>query len=429
MNKPIEVIIVGAGHRAMIYASLALEKPELMKVVGVADPSKDARDIAMKTFGIPNSMCWESAEELAKFSRQADAIINGTMDHQHVPTSLPLIEKGYHILLEKPFAVDEKEMGVFSDAVEKAGVVVNICHVLRYAPFYRSIYDVVHSGEIGEVINIHASENVSYHHMAVSYVRGKWGNKESCKSSMIMAKCCHDLDLLVWLQKGIKPKVISSTGSLQYFREEKAPLGSGQKCLVDCSCERECLYSARKHYLDHPERWSFYVWDELKNIENPSIQEKEALLKSDSPFGRCVFRSNNNVVDHQNVIIEFENGSTTSLDMIGGCAKSGRKIHIVGTKGEIEGNLEEGKYSLKMIDPRPDCEYEERIIDVNVAGDFSSINGGHGGGDLRLAEDFVKTIRGERPSVSSTAIYDSIMGHRLGFLAEKSRLAHQALSI
>ncbi len=427
MNKPVETIIVGAGHRALLYASLALKKPELMRVVGVADPSKAARDIAVRTFGIPESMCWESAEALAGLPRQADAIINGTMDNQHVPTSLPLLERGYHILLEKPFAVNETEMEAFIEAVEKAGVVVNICHVLRYTPFYRSIYDVVRGGSIGEVITIHASEHISYHHMAVSFVRGKWGNKDISGSSMIMAKCCHDLDLLVWLQKGLKPKVISSSGSLQYFTEKNAPVGSGEKCLLDCTCESECLYSARKHYLDHPDRWSFYVWDELKHIENPSIREKEALLKGDSPYGRCVFRSNNTVVDHQHVIIEFENGSTGSLDMVGGCVKSGRKIHIIGSKGEIEGIFEDGSYVVRLIDPSPGCEFEEHSIDVRLSGDFSGVHGGHGGGDLRLVEDFIKTIRGEASSVSSTSLSDSIVGHRIGFLAEKARLANQTI--
>ncbi len=429
MDKPISAIIVGAGHRALIYASLALEKPELLKITGVADPSPASRDMAAKMFAIPPERCWESAEELAKLPRQADAVINGTMDHQHVPTSLPLIEKGYHMLLEKPFAVSEDEMDRFAEAVKKAGVTVNICHVLRYAPFYQSINREIRSGKLGTILNIQASEHVSYHHTAVSYVRGKWGNEAACHSSMLMAKCCHDLDLLVWLQSGIAPTEVSSCGTRQYFREENAPEGSGTRCLVDCSCESECLYSARKHYLDHPDRWSFYVWDELKHKENPTLAEKEALLKGSSPYGRCVFRCDNDVVDHQSVAVNFANGSTATLNMVGGCAKPERKIHIIGTKGELEGVLEEGRYALRLIDPRPGCEYSEEIVDLNLAGDFSGVNGGHGGGDEALAEDFVRTLTGEEPSPSSTALADSVYGHRLGFKAEQARLEKRVISL
>ncbi|MBN2628467.1 MAG: Gfo/Idh/MocA family oxidoreductase [Spirochaetales bacterium] len=429
MSQPVTAVIVGAGHRALIYASLALENPELLTITGVADPSPASRQLAADMFHIPPERCWSSAEELAALPRQADAVINGTMDHQHVPTSLPLLKKGYHILLEKPFAVSEVEMDLFSAAAAKAGVTVNICHVLRYAPFYQSINREIRSGVLGEILNIQASEHVSYHHMAVSYVRGKWNNTAACRSSMLMAKCCHDLDLLVWLQSGNPPAEVSSSGSRQFFREEKAPAGSGTRCLTDCACEAECDYSARKHYLDHPDRWSFYVWDELKNRANPTLEEKEALLRGDSPYGRCVFRCDNDVVDHQSVVIGFGNGSTATLNMVGGCARPERKIHVIGTKGELEGVLEEGRYALRLIDPRPGREYDEKIVDLNLAGDFSGVTGGHGGGDLALAEDFVRTIRGEQPSPSSTSLADSVYGHRLGFLAEKARLEKRVITL
>ena len=147
------------------------------------------------------------------------------------------------------------------------------------------------------------AEHVSYHHMAVGFVRGKWRNRERRHSSMLMAKCCHDLDLIMWMKSGVPPVRVASFGNNMQFRPEKAPGGSGTNCLIDCPIERDCLYSARKHYLDHPKRWAFYVSDALEELERPTHADREGLLRSDSPYGRCVWKSDNDVVDHQSVVI------------------------------------------------------------------------------------------------------------------------------
>lgn len=193
---PVSAIIVGAGHRAMLYASYAKLHPEALTIVGVADPDPIRRKKAAACYHIPQDMCFESAEALAARPQLADAIINGTMDTQHVSTAIPLLRAGYHMLLEKPFAVNETEMWELVRTARETGRRVMICHVLRYAPFYAQIKEKLLRGDIGEIINIQCTEHVSYHHLAVSYIRGKWGNEEKCGASMLLAKCCHDLDLM-----------------------------------------------------------------------------------------------------------------------------------------------------------------------------------------------------------------------------------------
>ncbi len=343
------------------------------------------------------------------------------MDQDHVPTSIPLLKAGYHMLLEKPFAVNEKEMWELVDVARKYDRTVMICHVLRYAPFYARIRQLVADGVIGEIINMQTTEHVSYHHMAVAFIRGKWANEDVCGSPMLMAKCCHDLDLIAWMKSGIKPVKVSSFGSLMYFRKEKAPKGSGTRCVVDCppEVEQECLYSARKHYLDHPNRWRFYVWHELEHVENPTLEQKAELLKT-SEYGRCVWKSDNNVVDHQSVMIEFADGSTATHNMMGGSSRPSRSIHLLGTHGEIQGYLEESKFVVRHPDPRPGQEYSEEVVDLKITGDMHGAFGGHGGGDLRLAADFCRTLRGEKPSISCTSLEDSVSGHLIGFRADRA---------
>ena len=417
----ITAIVVGAGHRAMIYSRLAKIFPDRFKIVGVADPNPIRRKMVADEYGIKPEMMFENAAELAAKGKLADAVINGTMDSDHVPTSIPLLEAGYDMLLEKPFAVNVEEVRLLSDAVRRTGRTVMICHVLRYAPFYVEIKKRIASGEIGEVVSIQTAEHVSYHHIANCFVRGKWRRSDISKSSMLMQKCCHDLDLISWLMSGIRPVRIASFGGRHFFCREKAPAGAGEYCLLDCPLEKSCPYSNRQINLNHPKRWASYVWTNLEGIKEPTMEQYEAELKrKDNPFARCIWKMDNNVVDRQTVIIEYANGAVVSHNMIGGTSRPCRKIHVVGTMGEIEGVLDDNKFVVRKIDARPEHEYSQDEVNLNNEGDTTGAFGGHGGGDLRLVDDFVSVLEGKKPSISCSAIQDSIIGHLITFQADRS---------
>ena len=405
----------------MIYADLSLTNPELLKIVGVADPNPVRRQAAMERYGFSAENCFESADELAKKGKIADTIINGTMDHQHIPTSIPLLKLGYDMLLEKPFAVDESEMRELVECARENNSKVMICHVLRYTPFYYSIKERIVNGEIGDIINIQTLEHVSYHHLSTSYIRGKWANSKECHTSMLLAKCCHDIDIMMWMMSETKPVAISSFGGKYQFKPENAPEGAGERCLVDCPLVDTCRYSAKRLYIDQPERWAFYIWDKLEHIKNPTIEDKIDLLKGNSPYGKCIYKCDNDVVDHQSVLVNFASGATGTHNMVGGSSTPLRRIHIVGTKGEIYGNFEESKFFVSKIHPTKTDERTLEEVNLNVHGDMVGAYGGHGGGDERLAADFVSFIRGEKPSLACTSIFDSVAGHFCVYLADKSR--------
>ncbi len=420
-QKPITAVIVGAGHRAIIYAKLALQKPELLRIVGVADPDPIRREKTRKMFGFSEENCFEDAAALAAVPKFADAVINGTMDQQHVETAVPLLEKGYDMLLEKPFATNEAEMRRLVDCVRKNGNKVMICHVLRYTPFYLSIKERVAAGEIGDIINIQMNEHVSYHHLSTSYVRGKWANSDECHTTMLLAKCCHDIDLMMWMMAETRPVTVCSFGSKFQFKPENAPKEAGTRCLVDCPLVETCRYSAKRLYLDQPERWAFYIWDKLEGLEHPTEQDRVNLLKGDSNYGKCIYKCNNNVVDHQSVLVNFASGATGTHNMVGGASKSERRIHIIGTLGEIYGDFEESKFYVSKIRPTKTDEKTVEEVDLHVTGDMVGAYGGHGGGDERLAEDFVNFLQGGKTSLACTSIFDSVAGHLCVYLADRSR--------
>jgi len=429
MKKPISAVIVGAGHRALIYAGHADIHPEEMKIVGVADPNPVRRKAVQEKYGFGDDMCFENAQELAEKGKLADVAINGTMDGQHVETTVLLLRAGYDVLLEKPFAVNEEEMKVLVETARECGRKVMICHVLRYTPFYRAVKKAVLEGKIGDIINLQLTEHVSYHHMAVSYVRGKWASEKVCCAPMLLAKSCHDIDLMMWMMDGIKPVDVASFGSDFVFPKEKKPEEAGTRCLLDCPLEKECIYSARRNYLLPPYRWGFYAWESLEGTEADDRMKEES-LKTDNPYGRCVWdceRDGN--VDHQSVLIRFANGATGSFNMIGNAARPERSIHIIGTKGEIKGIFDDSVFVIRKPCPEDPEGYTEERIDLNVTGDMTGAHGEHGGGDGLVAGDFVKYVCGEDVSISCTSLETSVLGHLVVFRAEKARKENRVVSI
>ena len=419
----ITAIIVGAGHRALGYAKLAEVCPDKLKIVGVADPLPDRRKYCRELFGFGEDMCFETAEELARRGKLADAVINGTMDADHIATTVPLLEAGYDVLLEKPFAINMQELEELHAVAEKTQRKVMICHVLRYAPFYAMIKQQLLAGAIGKVMHIHTAEHVSYHHFSSCYVRGKWNNTNTCGTSVLLAKCCHDIDLITWFMSGVEPVAVDSMGGLYFFNKENAPAGSGTHCMLDCPLEKSCDFSVRRLHLEHPIFWNAYVWpkhayDKKLNTHEQRLKE---IMEKDFPHSRCVWKCDNNQVDRQSVIIEFADGTVATHNMTTNTARPLRKIHIIGTEGEIEGVFDENKFVVRHRELNPEkahCDYTEEVIDIGTFGDTTGALGDHGGGDLRLAQDFVDYVEGNSTSISCTTLNDSLVGHKLVFAAD-----------
>lgn len=422
MGKQIKVVVVGMGKRANIYSSYSLKYPERLKIVGVVDPDPVRIELAKKRFGVPQENCFTNLEDFIQRDKFADAVINGTLDHLHVVTSIPILRKGYDLLLEKPFAVNQEEMEQLVRVTNEEKRKVVICHVLRYTPFYRSIKEHLLKKEIGDIIHIEMAEHVSYHHMAVSYVRGKWRSPKLCHAPMLLAKSCHDLDIMSWMLGNLKPIAVASFGNDAQFLPDKKPEGAGSRCMADCPYVESCRFSAYTNYIAHPIRWSNYTWRCLEAEGETDIMRKIASMRTDNPYGKCVWdceRDGN--VDHQSVVIHFENSVIGTFNMVGGTAVPERKIRIIGTLGEITGTFETSTYTVRKIDAASASGYSEETYDLKVSGDMVGAFGGHGGGDERLVEDFVEYMNGAEPSVSCTDLNDSVLSHRLVFTAESSR--------
>lgn len=406
--EPIKAVVLGAGSRGENYANYSLIAPDALKIVAVAEPRKDRREQFAEKFGISRENCFESWEELLSQPRMADAAFVCTLDNQHLAPAMKALEKGYHILLEKPMSNREEECIAIEAAAEKSGKIMAVCHVLRYTAFFGTIKKLIDDGAVGKVTSISQIENVAYWHQAHSFVRGNWRNSDET-SPMILQKCCHDIDILLWLT-GQDCRRVSSFGSLGHFTPENAPQGAPDRCLDGCPHRDTCLYYAPRQYLNGNTGWPV---DVLTTDLTPSGIEKAL---REGPYGRCVYRCDNNVVDRQTVSMEMADGAVCTLLMTAFSDVCCRQLKVQGTLGQIEADMDKNAVWLHPFGGQP------RQVEVD-----SSDTSGHGGGDYGLLRDFLYAIRsgGE----SRTSAKKSLQSHLICFAAERSRLEGRVVEL
>ena len=401
--KKVTFAVLGMGNRGRAYASHVLQFPEEMAVTAIADNRPLQLESANKYLKLPEEMLFDGADAILSQPKLADIMVIATQDQQHRDHAIRAMELGYDLLLEKPIAASPADIKAITDVANRLGRRVIVCHVLRYTPFYRAVKQLLDDGKIGRIMNIEAAEHVGYYHIAHSFVRGNW-HKEADSSPMILAKCCHDMDLLLWLT-GKHCRKVSSFGHLTYFKAENRPAGAPERCTDGCP-KTDCPFHAPSFYLSRLPGWPTHVLNPDPTEENIM----EALRTTD--YGRCVFAMDNDVVDHQVVNIEFEDGLIASFTMSGFNNDQTRTIRIAGTEGEIWGDF----HAKELYWQR----YRGDVQKVDLS---ESIAKGHGGGDTGLIVDMIRLFRGDEFDTSSiTTIDRSAESHFLAFAAEESRV-------
>lgn len=445
----VDIILVGAGARGKdAYGKWVAGHRSEARIVAVAEPNDARRDACAEEHGIPGERRFPSWQELLDRPRLAEACIVATQDRDHVAPALAAMAKGYQVLLEKPMAPTEEECRLLERRSREAGVELRICHVLRYTPFFSALKASIDRGDIGEIVSIDHSENVGYWHFAHSYVRGNW-RRSADSNPIILAKSCHDMDILAWLA-GSRARAVQSFGSLSFYRSVNAPEGAPERCLEACPRARTCLWYAPRLYLHGTPMIASYrhspsltvrtlaraassplirdlidwkAWPSSTISDDQSAQARLEALRL-GPYGRCVFRCDNDVVDRQVANVEFESGAVASFTLQGFSYQEGRRIRVDGTKGCLEGSFGLAGALLRLHDDRSGRS-RNLLRDVDL--------GGHGGGDAGVMSDFVAAVEGRkagRPAKDAlTSDSTSLESHLMCFAAERSRLAGSVVEI
>lgn len=404
MNK-VKVALIGAGLRGINYMEYALQHPHEMEVVAVAEPNRQRREQFQERHGLEDAACFENWNDFFTAPKVADAVFICTQDKQHFEPTMRALAAGYHVLLEKPMSPDPEECIRMGEMASQAGLVFSICHVLRYTPFFSTIKELLEREAIGRLMSIQHNENVGYWHQAHSFVRGNWRRTED-SSPMILAKSCHDLDMLLWLADSDCVRV-SSFGSLSHFTAAQAPEGAPKRCLDGCPVSDECLYYAPDHYLTEDTNWPTSAISDDMSYD----ARYQALLEG--PYGRCVYHCDNDVVDHQVVNMEFANSVTVAFTMSAFTRDVSRTIKLMGTRGEIRGAMEKNEIEIIHFGSGK----VERISFADRGGHV-----GHGGGDMGLIKDFLRLVQTGGNTQGLTSASRSVQSHLMAFAAEQSRV-------
>ena len=458
MPEPIKAILVGAGQRgAKDYGPYALRHPELLQFVAVAEPKAERRLQFAQEHQIPPENQFPSWEDLLSRPQMGQAALICTQDQMHTEPTLAALQKGYHVLLEKPMATSEDECRLLIRSAKEMGRQLHICHVLRYTRHFQMIRELVQSDILGQIVHADHKENVSWWHMAHSYVRGNWAIEEdSCP--MILAKCCHDFDILMWIL-GRRCLQLSSIGNLIHFRPENAPEGAPERCLEGCPASDRCPFYAPFIYLDLLPLWRTIAststgltkWGTLAHLRFPSLIKVAArffpllrqvsdyrgwprsVLSTDptpqnlyealltGPYGRCVYRCGNDVVDHQVVMMEFESGISVTLTMQGHSHIEGRTTRIEGSLANLEASFSLGGSWITISHHR-----SGEISRYNTSADLPS---GHSGGDEGLMEAFIASLQEGRMEAASKIAKEALDSHLLAFAAEEARQTRQTIQM
>ncbi len=416
LAKPVTAITLGAGARGNVYGNFAAAFTDQLDIVGVAEPIaiRNERYAAKHHIADENRFStWEHVFDRPKF---ADAVIITTPDDLHYGPCMAALDLGYDILLEKPISPSEQECRDILRKTQETGRIVAVCHVLRYAPYFQKLQALLDTGAIGEIVSMQHFEPIEHVHMAHSFVRGNWHDSVAT-SPIILAKSCHDLDIMRWLL-GRQSQRIAAFGDLKWFKSDNAPEGSTARCLDGCAVEASCPYSAKRIYLD---RGSYlYVFDLPDNKAEHPAAITEYLRTTD--YGRCVYRMDNDQPDHYVCAMEFEGGVTASFNMEAFTSYHGRRTRVMGAMGDIVGDM--NTFTLTDFRTR-----EARTFD-NTAEDVENYrNSGHGGGDWRLVADWVQAVDQRDPTLLTSTIEASIESHLMAFAAEKSRLGAGVVTI
>jgi len=411
--------ILGAGNRGVgAYGAYLLRRPDLAQVVAIADPRADRLQDAGAQHGVETGHLYDTWERLLQNEPTLDAIIIATPDNLHLQPALAAIAYGASILLEKPICPTEREVLRLLDAARRGMADITVAHVLRYTQFFTRIKELLDREVIGTLQSIRHTEHIGYWHFAHSYVRGNW-RREDESSPMILAKACHDFDILHWLV-GAPCASLNSFGALGHFTRANAPEGATERCDQGCMVERTCPYSAHRIYLEKfpPEnRWPHNV------ISLDTSAEGIARALHEGPYGRCVYMCDNDVMDHQVVSMRFANGVDVTMNVSAFTGDNTRTIHLMGSHGEITGNFFGNEITLS----------EFRINDTRTSKLTLHSEGYHGGGDDAIMADFLgrvqQRLRGNAMPSPLTSLEESIAAHQMAFAAEESRLSGRQIAL
>jgi predicted dehydrogenase len=407
-DKPLRVAVIGAGIRGTSLAR-KLSSSELRAVISaVAEPDEEKRRSFAKEFNLPEEAVFSEWVSLTDKLEACDAAIIATLDNQHAEPAVASLKRDWHILLEKPLADSFQDCKLIVETQKDRNKVVAVCHTLRFMEGFRKVKQLITNDTIGELVHIEHMEAIGNLRFAHNYVRGRWAREED-NTFLLLHKCSHDIDYINWLFR-VPCVRVSSFGSLKYFTSANAPSVSTLRCTDGCALRDTCTYSAISLYANAP----LAEWP-ARDISKMHTQEEHLKAIKNGPYGLCVWHANNDVVDHQVVMMEFEGGATATCTLSGYSATNGRRTRLQGTHGEILFDEAAGTITTKRF-----ADHEAEIINIVSPESYHPE-------DQEIVDEWLSSII-YSTSVSVDAS-EALRTHAVVFAAEISRKENRTIEM
>jgi predicted dehydrogenase len=373
-DRRFKLLFIGAGGRSVVYAEEYAKAPEV-EIVALADPAADKRAQMIKVAKLPPEIpVYDDWRPMAAAHPDIDGAVICSPNHLHAEHAIPFLERGLPIVLEKPLATTKEDCENIISAERLHGGRTLIGFVLRSAPFYRQIHDLIRNGAVGRIVAIEADELVRWL-VSGLFVRGPWRRFQATSGGAMLEKCCHDLDILNWLMD-CRPVALHSYGGRRMF----SPNPALPETCDGCGVAGDCRY---------------YMAADIEKHEDRSEQRLHWFM---GVANRCVYNIDKDIADVQAVGLEYENGAVANFlySLNVGGSHGGRNIRVLGVKGSIWGNINEMKVTL----------FENRTEKETVF-PIVSDGSGHGGGDHRHCMEYLRMLREPdyRPDQNAQAGY------------------------
>ncbi|MBL8991812.1 MAG: Gfo/Idh/MocA family oxidoreductase [Spirochaetia bacterium] len=412
--------IVGLGSRSRMFLDALLgEHKDQSELVALCDVNQTRMDytnrIAADKFKAKPATTYKSEafDEMIK-KEKIDTVIVTCIDRLHHKYIVRAMELGCDVISEKPMTVDEEKAGAIMDAIDRTGKSLKVTFNYRYSPRNTKIKEIIHSGEIGEVVNVHFEWLLDTRHGA-DYFR-RWHRDKKNSGGLLVHKSTHHFDLVNWWLDST-PEEVFAQGRLAFYGKENAE----KRGVTE--------FYSRVTGSKAAEKDPFAM--DIKD-EGP----RELYLKAEHEDGylrdRSVFDDGINIEDTMSVLVKYKNKTTLTYSLNAFCPWEGYRVMFTGTKGRLEVDIVERAYVSGTSEDQNDPSYQDHGMDKETQTirlqklwgrtqpiTWTEGKGGHGGGDgIMLRDIFV----GGRVDPLKTAAnhVDGLKSILVGIAANKS---------